>query len=42
MEQQAHHIQMLLANKLEECKEKGEEKVNKHIKTLQEVYQETY
>jgi len=26
MEQQAHHIQMLLANKLDECKEKERRK----------------
>jgi len=42
MKQQAHHIQMLLADKLDECKGKEEKKVNKHIKALQEVYQETY
>jgi len=33
MEQQAHYIQ-ILADKLDECKGKGEEKVNKHIKAL--------
>ena len=34
IEQQAHHIQVLLANELDWYKEKEEEKVNEHIKTL--------
>jgi len=33
---------MLLANELDWCKGKGEEKVDEHIKDLWEVYQETY
>ena len=39
MEKQAHHIQILLANKLDQCKEKEVEIVNEYIKTLQKVYQ---
>ena len=35
---QIHHIQVLLADKLDQCKDKGEERVDKHIKVLQEVY----
>ena len=42
IEWQIHHIQVLLADKLDQCKDKGEERVDKHIKVLQEAYQETY
>ncbi len=38
MEWQAHHIQILLADKLDQYKEKGEEAVNKYIKILQDLY----
>ena len=33
IEQQAHHIQALLANELNQCKEKKEKAVDEHIKT---------
>ena len=42
IEWQIHHIQVLLADKLDQCKDKEEERVDKHIKVLQEAYQETY
>jgi len=42
MERKAHHIQVLLADKLDQCKEKRAEIVNKHIKTLQKAYQGAY
>jgi len=38
MEWQTHHIQVLLANELDYCKGKGEERINKHIKALHEAY----
>ena len=38
MEQQAHHIQILLANELDQYKEKGEVIVDEYIKTLQDSY----
>jgi len=34
MEWQAHYIQVLLANKLDQCKGKEIEAVDKHIKVL--------
>ena len=40
MKKQAHHIQILLADKLYQCKEKDAEIVNENIKTLQETYQD--
>jgi len=35
MEQQAHYIQVLLANELDKCKGKEVEVVDKYIKVLQ-------
>jgi len=34
IEKQAHHIQVLLADKLDQCKERGVETVDKHVKML--------
>jgi len=42
MENQAHHIQALLANELDKCKGKGNIQVDNHIKTIQEAYQDIY
>ena len=42
MERQAHHIQLLLADKLDQCKGKGDERVEMHIKMIQDTYQESY
>ena len=42
MEQQAYHIQVLLVDELNWYKEKEREVVDKHIKILQEVYQDSY
>ena len=42
IEWQTHHIQVLLANELDQYKGKGEERVSKHIRILQKAYQETY
>lgn len=42
MEHQTHHIQVLLVDELDQCKGKGEERVDKYIKALQKAYQETY
>jgi len=41
MEQQAHHIQVLLADQLSQHKEKEVIIVHKHVEKLQEVYQNT-
>ena len=38
MENQAYHIQTLLANELDRCKEKGNMYTNEYIKEIQEVY----
>ena len=42
MEQQAYNIQVLLAEKLIQYKEKGGEVVDQHIQTLQNIYQDEY
>jgi len=42
MKWQIYNIQVLLADKLDQCKNKGEERVDEYIKVLQEVYQEIY
>jgi len=42
IEWQAHHIQVLLEDELDQCKGKGNEQVEEHIKMMQEVYQESY
>ena len=34
IEKQAHHIQVLLADKLDQCKERGVETVDEHVKML--------
>ena len=41
MKWQIHNIQVLLANELDQYKDKGEERVNEYIEVLQEVYQDT-
>jgi len=41
MEEQAYYIQVLLADELDRCKDKGNKKVGKHIKMIQEAYQKT-
>ena len=42
IENQAHHIQVLLADKLDRCKGKENQLVVKYIKTIQNTYQETH
>ena len=42
IERQALHIQVSLADKLDQCKGKRVEIVNEHIKILQEAYQGAY
>ena len=42
MENQAHYIQVLLANKLNRCKRKQNQLVEEHIKTIQNTYQKTH
>ena len=42
MEWQAYHIQVLLADELDQYKGKGGEAVDKHIKILQDTYQDIY
>ena len=42
MEKQVHHIQILLADKLDQYKGKEVEIVNEYVKTLQEAYQRVY
>jgi len=42
MEYQTHHIQVLLADELDYCRDKRDEQVKEHIKMIQEVYQESY
>ena len=42
IENQAHHIQVLLANKLDRCKGKENQLVEEYIKTIQNTYQETH
>ena len=42
IEQQAHYIQVLLANKLDQYKENKTKVINKYIKALQKAYQEIY
>ena len=41
MENQAHHIQSLLADELDRCKGKGNSQVDDHIKKIQNAYQNT-
>ena len=40
MENQAYHIQMLLADKLDSCKGKGNIYADEHIKKIQNVYKQ--
>ena len=42
IENQAHHIQVLLADKLDRCKGKENQLVEEYIKTIQNTYQETH
>ena len=42
MERQAHHIQLLLADELDQYKCKEYERVETYIKTIQDIYQELY
>jgi len=42
MERQAYYIQVLLADELDQYKEREVETVNEYVKTLQEAYQEAY
>ena len=42
MKKQAHHIQILLADELYQCKEKSVEMVDENIKTLQKTYQDIF
>jgi len=42
IKKQVHHIQILLADKIYQYKEKGIEMVDENIKILQEIYQEIY
>jgi len=38
MENQVYHIQKLLADKLDNCKEKGNDYTKEHIKKIQDTY----
>jgi len=38
MENQVHHIQVLLADKLDKYKEKENQLIEEYIKTIQNVY----
>ena len=42
MERQVYYIQLLLADELDRCKGKNDEKVETHIKMIQDTYQESY
>ena len=42
MEKWAHHIQLLLADELDQCKGKEDEWVERHVKIIQEAYQDTH
>ena len=42
MESQAHHIQVLWADKLNTCKGKGNSQANNHIKKIQDIYKTDY
>jgi len=42
MKWQSHHIQVLLADVLDQCRGKENKWVDEHIKVLQEVYQKMY
>ena len=42
MEWQAYYIQVLLANELNHCKNKGDEKIRNYNKIIQDIYQESY
>jgi len=42
IENQAHHIQALLADKLDRCKGKENQLVEEYIKTVQNTCQETH
>ena len=40
MENQVYHIQTLLANELDRCKEKGNTYAKEHIREIQDVYKQ--
>ena len=40
MENQVHHIQMLLADELDNCKGKGNTYADEHIKEIQNIYKQ--
>jgi len=42
MKWQVHYIQVLLADELDRCKEKGDNQVKEYIKIIQKAYQELY
>jgi len=42
IENQAHHIQALLATELDKCKEKENTQANKYIQVIQKIYQNTH
>jgi len=42
IENQVHHIRVLLADKLDKCKGKENQLVEEYIKTIQNTYQETH
>ena len=40
MENQVYHIQMLLADELDNCKGKGNTYTDEHIKEIQNIYKQ--
>ena len=42
MKHQAHHIQVLFADELDHCKDKEDERIENHIKMIQDTYQKSY
>jgi len=42
MENQAYHIQALLADELDTCKDKGNSQADNHIKKIQDTYKINY
>jgi len=42
MEHQAYHIQVLLTDELDHYKDKEDERIENHIKMIQDTYQESY
>ena len=40
IENQVYHIQRLLVNELDNCKEKGNEYTKGHIKEIQDIYKQ--